>query len=67
MLHTVIEICFWNEMGGRNFDPRVHEVLYCFLYFDKVFLFGDQETGMERDFKKIILGFFLNGCLKILP
>ena len=28
MLHAVIEICFWNEMGDRNFDTRVSDVLY---------------------------------------
>lgn len=46
ILHTVIVMCFWNEIGDRNFDLGVIEGLYCttsasMVSFDIGVLFGD--------------------------
>lgn len=46
ILHAETVMCFWNEIGDRNFDLGVNEGLYCTTFastvsFDIGVLFGD--------------------------
>lgn len=47
MLHTVIEICFWIEVGNRNFGSRVNKVVcYTTSYiFTKCFCLEMRKQG----------------------
>lgn len=60
MLGTLIGICFWNEIGDRNFDPGANEGLCCTtsastVFFDiKCFCLESRKRRWIDTLKKVI-------------